>query len=168
VTKFGAGDEVTLKAKVAVDGGGCAVVIENSYDGHTVVVDRGALTLVKAADDPSTDPIGTVRRDAGQTFVRGEGDLEFPWLSLGPDGGANYHVTMKRTPITGAVPNTPAWDAWIKGELKGAPEFPGPPPSLCGAFYGEGVELRPPAPDAIAMRAVCTRREGHDGGHGAS
>lgn len=117
--KFHPGDEVTVKAKVATDGGGCAVVIENSYDGHTVIVERDAVELVARADDPSKDPVGTVRKDPfdgdvgvkirhdNWTVVRDNREEPMPF----PDDEV---VTWD---VTGAVPGTPAAEKQAADEL---------------------------------------------------
>jgi len=110
--------------------------------------DHSTVELIEAADDPSKDPIGTVRDLYGVAFahVGGAGDAmhaAYPWVHV-VGGGSNDHRTMKGSTVVGAVPNTPAWDAWQKGELashlgrvqvladsssagdpSGAPEFPG-------------------------------------------
>lgn len=82
-------------------------------------------------------PVGTVCRqdeeDGGYTLwacVLGRYTRNRFWWSV---WATEPHLTgfvcgdyqMAGTPVVGAMPGTPAWDAWTAGDLPGAPPFPG-------------------------------------------
>ncbi len=129
MSEFNEGDtvQVTFSGVYRADG----TILNSARQSLAFEVPDGAvIELIESADDPSRDPIGTVRLAHGSSFVRMEdpNDSVFKWAMcvwVAPNGGANGHASMKHSDIIGAVPNTPTWDAWQKGELKGAPEFPG-------------------------------------------
>ena len=86
----------------------------------------------KPADDPSKDPIGTVRSSGirgGQWAKRRTLSGCDVWAYIAGHFGmpsmTEPSATVVGWKVIGAVPGTPAWDAWSKGELKNAPEFPG-------------------------------------------
>lgn len=81
--------------------------------------------VLERADDPSKDPIGAVRSLPSGVVVARKlwASGQSGWIPFETDGV--YQLGAELTgEVIGAVPNTPAWDAWQKGELKGAPEFP--------------------------------------------
>ena len=94
---------------------------------RSVDVPGRVFELIERADDPSTDPIGTVRQGMGKACSLIKLGTDY-WVQPSLFGTAPGHGHadnfMTHRPVIGAVPGTPAWDAWIKGELKGAPEFP--------------------------------------------
>jgi hypothetical protein len=74
------------------------------------------LTLVEPADDPSKDPVGTVRKAPnGLVVVRGHvfrpGNLYHPgWLAV-TGSSKHTHEQVTGWEVIGAVPGTPAWEA---------------------------------------------------------
>lgn len=84
----------------------------NTYeDGcHITVPFTADIELIERADDPSKDPVGTVRKGSGSIAIRTdvEARTTMPWLILGnpSDWFRNEQVTGWK--VIGAVPGTPA------------------------------------------------------------
>lgn len=128
MTEFQQGDKVkvTFEAtvtKVHEDGDRLWVYHSGVSDTYLNV---GDVELIERKDDPSKDPIGTVRKGGGTVVNKYARSAPFQqgWQRA-DGGGAHGNDWVKDWPVIGAVPGSPAWDAWQKGELKGAPEFPG-------------------------------------------
>jgi hypothetical protein len=80
-------------------------------DGTTASVPNTAtVEVIRPADDPSKDPVGTVRTWHDGPYVRSDLDPRYPWIPLHRDGG-NHHRDMIGREIIGAVPGTPAAEA---------------------------------------------------------
>jgi hypothetical protein len=103
MTEFKPGDRVRVTYETEYAQGGYHLPRGTLFVNHTV-------ELIQAADDPSQDPVGTVREWGGRAFaLTYSEDNRFPWVAISVDsGGANGHGVMEGTPIIGAVPGTPA------------------------------------------------------------
>lgn len=119
-TEFNKGDTVHVSFDTTVRSKGD---FPGYYLAKHTEVKNHAVKVVKPVDDPSTDPIGTVREWGAYTMTRSDYDETWPWIMLTRDG-ANGHEVMRDSKVVGAVPNTPAWEAWRLGTLRGAPPFP--------------------------------------------
>jgi hypothetical protein len=111
MSTFKPGDRV----QVAYEGVVAGVNADGSIDylgaGHHLP--KGAtVELIERADDPSKDPVGTVRRDPreGNTYIRSDYNDLYPWISFGPMTGVQHHRVVGWE-VIGAVPGTPAAEA---------------------------------------------------------
>lgn len=110
MTDIKVGDEIkvtftgTVKAKE-----GMWVDLEWGDGSMTVSLAPAEVEVLTPADDPSKDPVGTVRSLDGRSFVKAPVglDSEYPWRDMDYAGG-NSDVTMGGSLIIGAVPGTPA------------------------------------------------------------
>lgn len=66
--------------------------------------------LIEPADDPSKDPIGTVRQRGEDVYTRSDYNENYPWVGFDEYSG-NEHESMRNSEIIGAVPGTPAAEA---------------------------------------------------------
>ena len=148
MTEFRKGDKVRVAFEAEVtnvreDGQRLWVYHAGVADTYLNVSD---VELIERADDPSRDPAGTVRRSKdGKIAVRVREGGEQSWfqLEIGENAwGWLFDDWVTGWPVIGVMPGTPAWDAWQKGELRGAPEFPGKAESEL--WVGDGSE-EPPA-----------------------
>lgn len=155
MTEFKAGDEVratftgTVQEARSVDGSVRYVHLtypEDEPGSFHYVPESAIVELVKPVDDPSTDPIGTVRVCGDEeTWVHVKRDpAETAWRCAGQDLFEGNHRHMAGTDVVGAVPNTPAWEAWRLGTLRGAPPFPFVDVDQVVPWTGDGSE-EPPA-----------------------
>lgn len=94
----------------------------------------GTVEVLEPVDDPRKDPVGTVREGGGHgsltSWAKAEGQR---WELIGGHAVETPSSALLGTahPVVGAVPGTPAWDLWIRGDLPGAPKTDSCP--LCNA-----------------------------------
>jgi hypothetical protein len=72
-----------------------------------------AVEVIEPADDPSKDPIGTVRAHDGHQWVRinfGE-YISCAWVCVDWNVRPRGHYEMQESTVVGAVPGTPAAEA---------------------------------------------------------
>lgn len=117
------------------------------------VVQSAKVEILERADDPSKDPVGTVRRSVSLTYTKSEhagcnGNL--PWVRLTGDGNVRTYSDgeVVGLPVIGAVPGTPAAEAaeeplaeWERELLE--PEYEyyrGEPHPLAYRLHGDTVE----------------------------
>jgi hypothetical protein len=68
--------------------------------------------VLERADDPSKDPIGTVRRRPDGVVAAKSPNPDYPWRGFGEPCGENFAtVSVIGWPIIGSVPGTPAAEA---------------------------------------------------------
>jgi hypothetical protein len=117
------GDKVRLTLDGSVcrsDGGDVQVRLNDLWGTYTVPLGSPEMEILERADDPASDPIGTVRRSgdglyAGESYVK-TAYPEYPWVSLsrGHEDGDSWRLSgngdryVVGWPIIGAVPGTPA------------------------------------------------------------
>lgn len=85
-------------------------------NGRIVDIDvfQEAVEVIEAADDPSKDPVGTVRRRQGFDEIAIQADTDATtyeaWLVLGNPASSGWarHEYVSGWEIIGAVPGTPA------------------------------------------------------------
>lgn len=120
------GDKVryTVEGVVTTVGDYLTRIEQADYVGVSVNHDgeHGRLEILERADDPSKDPIGTVRGADGWIVVRRDtrGSPALPWATLvTPEGQrvVNFHASdhaVSGLPVIGAVPGTPAAEAAVE------------------------------------------------------
>jgi hypothetical protein len=78
----------------------------------------------RSVDDPSKDPVGTVRQHPGGGSVAKSENPNYPWRGVNVPGGENFGtVEVRGWPVIGAVPGTPAWSAMVAGKMPVRPEL---------------------------------------------
>lgn len=63
--------------------------------------------ILERADDPSKDPVGTLRKSPSHLFVK-TGNRDYPWYGLGMQLGGEYDIYVRNYPVVGVVPGSPA------------------------------------------------------------
>jgi hypothetical protein len=85
-------------------------------EGYSVVTTHAEVTVLERADDPSKDPVGTLRGNDGWLLVRREtgGSRITPWMLISyPDRKVVIrfgweHFQVEEYPVIGVVPWSPA------------------------------------------------------------
>lgn len=92
-------------------------------EGGGFYVSAYALTPVEPADDPSKDPVGTIRENTGElggSYIRMWRDGKKEWVWVSDDSKTSFRASKGNTtigPIIGAVPGTPAAGAQTERPL---------------------------------------------------
>lgn len=157
MSEFNEGDTVRVTFETAVRTAGD---FPGYYLAWHTEVKNHVVEVIERADDPCTDPIGTVRVCGDEeTWVHVKRDpAETAWRCAGQDLFEGNHRHMAGTNVVGATPSTPAWEAWRLGTLRGAPPFPFidvdqvVPESKLRVFTDkDGEEWRERTPDSFTL-----------------